>query len=296
MFKLQLRLRKVARPAAHWLMVPFACAQAALGSPEDKAEYTLFHPAPNSALREMSTDRPDKTESPYTVDAGHFQVEMDLFTYTRDHDTSGGANMSREEFSIAPVNLKIGLLNNVDLQFLWSSFVHQRTKERITGAIRTTSGFGDFVTRLKVNLWGDDGGNTAAALMPFVKFPTSQNGLGNNAVEGGIIIPWTASLPHGWGMGVMTEFDFNENSDTRNYHAEFINSITFSHDIVGELAGYVEFFSQVSQEAHSDWIGTADFGFTYGLSPNVQLDTGINLGVTRAADDINPFVGLSIRL
>jgi hypothetical protein len=38
-------------------------------------------------LRELSTDRPDKTERPFTVDAGHFQLEMDLFSYACDrHD------------------------------------------------------------------------------------------------------------------------------------------------------------------------------------------------------------------
>ena len=36
-------------------------------------------------------------------------------------------------------------------------------------------------------------------------------------------------------------------------------------------------------------------GFTYGFTKNVQLDWGANIGVTRAADDINPFVGMTIR-
>src|SRR6266436_4230281 len=54
----------------------------------DKAAYHLFNPTPREYLREMVADRPDKTESPYTVDAGHFQVETDLVSYTRDHDTA----------------------------------------------------------------------------------------------------------------------------------------------------------------------------------------------------------------
>src|SRR4026209_2035948 len=84
----------------------------------DKGQYTLFNPTPKELMREMSTDRPDKTESPYTVDAGHFQVEMDLFGYTRDHDTAAGADSRTETFSVGPVNLKGGLFNNVDLQIL----------------------------------------------------------------------------------------------------------------------------------------------------------------------------------
>lgn len=39
----------------------------------DKSGYHLFNPTPTALMREMSTDRPDQTESAYTADAGHFQ-------------------------------------------------------------------------------------------------------------------------------------------------------------------------------------------------------------------------------
>ena len=50
----------------------------------DKSRYSLLNPTPDALLRDMSTDRPDKTESPYTVDAGRFQIETDLVAYTHD--------------------------------------------------------------------------------------------------------------------------------------------------------------------------------------------------------------------
>jgi len=31
----------------------------------DKSDYTLFNPTPKAQMRELSTDRPDTTESPY---------------------------------------------------------------------------------------------------------------------------------------------------------------------------------------------------------------------------------------
>ena len=55
----------------------------------DKSGYTLFDPTPTSALRTFSTDRPAKSNSPVTVDAGHFQYETDLFNYT--HSNAGGS-------------------------------------------------------------------------------------------------------------------------------------------------------------------------------------------------------------
>lgn len=262
----------------------------------DKSQYTLFNPTPKELMREMSTDRPDKTESAYTVDAGHFQIESDLVAYTRDHDKEAGADTLMQSWSAAALNLKVGLCNRADFQLMIDTYNHVSIRDRVAGTRVRQSGFGDITTRLKVNMWGNDGGKTALAVMPFAKFPTNQDGLGNDAVEGGLIIPLAVELPMGWGMGVMTEFDFLEDATGGgDYHTDFVNTITFSHDLVGNLGFYVEFFSAVSTETNSEWIGTFDVGFTYAITEDVQLDFGLNVGVTDSADDLNPFLGLSWR-
>lgn len=261
----------------------------------DKNQFTLFKPTPAENLREFSTDRPDKTESPYTVDAGHFQFEMDIVTYERDRDTSGTPHTVTESWGVAPINLKVGLCNHADFQVVVDSYNHVRTEDREGNAVSTQSGFGDITTRLKINLWGNDGGATAFGLMPFVKLPSNQDHLGNHAVEGGLILPLALDLGHGLGLGLMSEFDFIQNGGNTDYHAEFVNSITLGADLVGELGGYVEFWSLVSEERDSPWQGTFDLGLTYGLTPNIQLDGGVNIGLTRSAPDIQPFLGLSMR-
>ena len=92
----------------------------------------------------------------------------------------------------------------------------------------------------------------------------------------------------------MTEFDF-VSSGADGYDADFVNSITFSHDIAGRLGGYIEFFSVASSASNSKWQGQFDLGFTYGVDDNLQLDAGCNFGVTSSAPDFNPFVGVSFR-
>ena len=273
----------------------FAGSLTGTETPADKRGFNLFNPTPASSLRELSTDRPDKTESPYTVDAGHFQIELDLLNYSYDRDSVDRADRTVENFAIAPVNFKVGLLNNMDLQIIVETYNIERTRARSARTREEISGFGDVTVRWKTNLWGNDGGETAFGVMPFVKFPTNQRGLGNDAVEGGIIFPLAIALPYDFGLGAMTEVDFVQDGENSDYHGEFINSITVSHSIVGELSGYVEFFSSVSTERDAQWVGTFDFGFTYGIGPNVQLDAGMNVGLTRSADDLNPFVGLSVR-
>jgi len=261
----------------------------------DKSRYTLWNPTPSEAMREMSTDRPDMTETPYTVDAGHFQVEADLFSYSYDRHNAARADEKVETWSYAIANLKVGLCNRVDFQLIIPTFNVVRVKDQSTGAARRQSGYGDMVARLKVNLWGNDEGRTAFGLMPFVKFPTSQDGLGNNAYEGGLILPLAISLPGGWDLGLMAELDLLQDSLGGSHHPEVFNTVALGHDIFGKLGGYVELTSLVSWETGSDWVSTLNVGFTYAVTENMQLDAGINFGLTRAADDYAPFVGISWR-
>ncbi len=140
-----------------WLPLSFALffttIPAVDGQPDnalpDKGGYNFFNPVPATMLRELAPDRPDKTESPYTLDAGHFQLEMDFANYTSDR-TDGTIVKA---WNVAPFNLKAGLFNNVDLQFVFNNYLHVRTEDRATGATSVQSGIGDFTTRLKINLW-----------------------------------------------------------------------------------------------------------------------------------------------
>jgi hypothetical protein len=287
------RLNK--RPGLAVVLVSVACLRASAqeenGISPDKGGFNLFNPVPAAWMRELSPDRPDKTECPYTVDAGHYQWEMDFANYT--YNESGGA--TTRAWNVAPFNIKAGLLNNVDLQLVFDDFLNVRTQGGATGASTTQSGVGDFTTRLKVNLWGNDGGPTAFALLPFVTFPTSTDNLGNNAVEGGMIFPLAIKLPHGFDLSLETAASFLKNDHDGGRHEEFINSFSVDHDIVGRLSGYVEFFSDISTESHSGWVGTVDAGLEFLVTENVQLDCGCNFGVTSAADNFNPFAGITMR-
>jgi len=287
-------LRRALIPAAFFCLLAAAGAAAAEDADKplpNKGGYNLFNPTPRELMRELTPDRPDKTESPYTVDAGHFQLEMDVVTFTLNR-----SNDERiETWNVAPVNIKIGLLNDIDLQFIFGNYLNVGTEDRQTHKMTTQSGVGDLTTRLKINLWGNDGGQTAFGVMPFVKFPTNTDHLGNDAVEGGVIFPLAVKLPAGWDLGLETGSSFLRNEQDRGYHAAFVNMATVGRELIGKLGGYIEFFSSVSTERGSSWVGTVDLGLTYGLTDNVQLDAGVNLGVTHSADDVNAFTGFTVR-
>src|SRR5262245_65062609 len=81
-----------------------ALAPAALAAESDKSSFCLFNPTPRELMRDMDTDRPDTTESPHTVDAGHVQAELSFADVTTDSE-SGTPNRS---WQVAPLLLRVG--------------------------------------------------------------------------------------------------------------------------------------------------------------------------------------------
>lgn len=268
-------------------------AQSSAPAP-DKSGYTLFNPTPADQMRALSTDRPDQTESPNTVDAGHFQIEMDFFNYTYNRDKSGGGNVRTRDLAVAPVNLKVGLLNNADLQLVVDPYVQSKTEDRVAGTSDKVSGFGDITTRLKINFWGNDGGSTAFAMMPFVKWPLSSSDVRNGDTEGGVFFMLGFELPAGWGSAVMTEVAFVSDG-AGGYDTEWLNSLTFAHDITEKIGAYFEVVVATSEAPGFRTQVQFDTGLTYAVSDNIQLDCGCNFGITEAAPDYQPFVGISRR-
>jgi hypothetical protein len=265
-------------------------AESSTAGKPDKSRYWLFNPTPRDQMRELSTDRPDKTESAYTVDAGHFQFETDLIAFTYDRDSGGVINRT---FAFNLINLKAGVANWSDLQVIVGGQYRVSTE---AGTETRSGGVSDVTLRWKFNIHGNDGGPTASGIMPFVKLPSAQAPLGNGKVEGGVIIPFAFEGPWEIGFATMAQVNFSiSDSNPNHYVPVYISSFTMGHSIVGDLAGYAEFFSQSKAESGSEWIATADFGLTWEFVKDWQADMGINIGLTPAADDWNPFLGLSAR-
>ena len=234
---------------------------------------------PARKLRDLTTDRPDRTESPITVDKGHVQVELDFVNVTQ-------VAASMRSYGFGAVNAKLGLSDNVDLQVVGQ--VHERTK---VGALTTSSTLPEVMARLKVNLWGDDGGRTAAALMPFVTVPTESSG----SVEGGLIVPLAIELGRGWGFGTMSELDVVRSETSASHQLNAVHSVTFGHDLTATVGMYGELAAELRNAAVKTVATTANTGVTLRVGDNLQFDAGANVGLNDHADRIRVFVGMARR-
>ncbi len=261
--------------------------------PPDKSVFNLLNPTPDADLRGFSTDRPDKSTSPYTVDAGHFQYETDLVGALYD-SYSPYNTRTREIFAGDPV-LKLGVTNNADIEIALGGYQNYSVKDRSAGTTSNFDGFGDVTVRAKVNLLGNDGGNLVIAVDPFFKIPTATRGLGNGAGEFGLTVPVQYSLPFNVTALAVTEFDDFKNANDTGRHAGFTNLINLSRPIFSpKLTAGVELWSQV-QTAHTPSQYSLDLSLAYLLGPNTQIDTASYVGLNKAAPDIVVYVGLSQR-
>ena len=238
-------------------------------------------------LREMSTDRPDATEGPSTVDAGHVQVEMDVV----NHTTNRLFGVRTKTWGVAAFNVRFGLRD--DLEFGVFVAPYTRTTEEPRGGPReTSSGFGDVTLRGKLNFWGNDGGASALGLIADLKLPTAARGLGNDSVEGTVLLPLGLELGRGRELGAMTGVDIRLRDSGSGRRGVWINTVTVGHGITENLAGYVEITSETGAGPQ---VATFNAGLTLKINANTQLDVGCELGLSRQADDAVVFVGLARR-
>ena len=258
----------------------------------DKSGYTLLNPTPDSALRPLTTDRPTKSNSPITVDAGRVQIETDFANFT--YDTFAGTK-TRTFQALDPV-LKLGVTNWADVEVQFNGLQTAVIGDGMGGVMRSR-GFGDVILRTKINVIGNDTGDLAVAAIPYMKLPSQLALISNGAVEGGVLVPIQYKLPSDFVILTVPEFDVLKNAANNGRHANFVNLINLSHPVPGikDLTASAEFFSSVSAERLSPDIYTADFALSYLVNPKLQLDIGLNVGLNRAAPNLQAYSGVSYR-
>jgi len=245
------------------------------------SSHWLLDPVPQNQMRELSTDRPDMTESPISVDAGHLQVEVDAAVLAVDRSLEANPGLT-----MLGANVKVGLTSSTDLQL-------------VLPAIATGPGGGaalipgDALIRFKWNLVGNDGGDFSLAVMPFVTmhFDTTDDAL---PLDGGIIVPWCFALPgdFGWGSQLVLE---GVRDGKGGFEPAVAVTTSVSHDIAWGLAGYLEAGAFMRPLVFTDSVVIASSGLTLALGGDAQLDGGVRVPVIASAGDVEGFLGFTVR-
>jgi len=246
--------------------------------------------ADDGGLHDLCPDRPGKGTGTCTVDAGHFQVEVDAFDATLQHEGS----VTTDTYIAAAPLLKYGVTDDWDIEVAFTPFEAVRTRD--ASGSDTQTGIGDLFLRTKFNLAGNEGGALGIAFEPFLKIPTANKELGNGTVEGGALLPLAYDLGSGWSIASTPEVDVLRNQSRDGYHADIINVVGIGRAFDGGVTlGAEAWESSELDPAGATQQYSLDFDAAWQPDSNLQLDGGVNVGLNRATPDVQIYAGVSRR-
>lgn len=224
------------------------------------------------ALATAAGLRAQVTESPQSLGSGRIQLRMDaisagLATHTAAPDQFQG-------LAFGTALLSIGLSPTVDLQVGTQLYV--RTTGSLAGIDHTHSGIGALTLRPKWTFLDNPDTGQQAAIIPYIMLPTHSSAVGNQAVQGGVILPWLYDLGHGASAGAMFEWDELRNQADTRYDSRWYASGYLKWSL-GQLVGaYVESTLSTSTAGSSTSYGTVGAGATLSVSNAFQWDFEIS--------------------
>lgn len=290
-----MRIKSSMRHLSLFLVVGFCAAlqggMASAGdSLSDKSRYSLFDPTPDGALRGFSTDRPLNAFTPYTVDAGRYQIESDFVFFGQSSDRT---TTTRTVQAFDP-EIRLGLTQFLEFNVVTSGILTDRTTSDRTGrTLSRDTGTGAVTLRARYNLVGNDIGPYAFTLIPFVSVPSGDGHFGNRKVEGGLTAPLGLSLPYDFTLILQSQVQAVHNG-SGNLFASFTDVAYLQHAIPGvkNLSGVVEFTAINNADRLTADTYTFDTALAYLVDTNTQLDIGAFVGLNRAAPEFQLAAGI----
>jgi hypothetical protein len=262
-------------------------------SPYDSAHFSWRKPVPHNRLRPLRPDRPGTTESPFTVDAGHFQVETDLGRLINEPGSAD--DPQRRTWRGAYALVKLGLSRKTDLQVELPFYAAQ--KQRPTDASdwdQSQRGFGDMAVRIKHNFVGDDQkGPFAASVIGFVRLPTGTQGVSNTRPEYGIVLPVDVEIGDTYNLEAQLETDLEYNPESAQRYVRLMPSVAIDRQFGEKLGLLVEGAFPWNTEQHR-WHAQLNVAPTFNVTDNFQLDAGTHIALNMRTQR-EYFVGLTVR-
>lgn len=220
------------------------------------------------------------TEHPSTVAPGRFLLEMDALSLTLDREEGG----KYTAFGAGSAFLSTGLTDRWDVQVGAELFISQKYESG--NFTERDSGIGDVYVRTKYRFYDNPDTGTMAAILPYVKIPTNTGGVGNDALEGGFIVPWSTTLAGGFHCDFMGELDFLRNDADDGYDTYWYASASLSRSVTRAVGLYGEVAVGKSSGA-SATEGVLGGGVTLAVSENTWWDFAVYRGLSRGAADWN---------
>ncbi|MGA2412654.1 MAG: transporter, partial [Candidatus Binataceae bacterium] len=121
-------------------------------------------------------------------------------------------------------------------------------------------------------------------------------GIGNGAVEGGLIGPVAFNLPNSFVLLLVPEIDVLKDNLDGGYHDNYVLDVNLSREVIKNVTAYAEVWSDFNADPTARaTLVSFDTALAWVFTPNVQVDIGANFGLTSETPNIQVYGGLSRR-
>jgi hypothetical protein len=237
-----------------------------------------------SQVGDISTDRPDQSESPYLVDKGYFQMEAGI-TSENDEPVK---DFKTTTLSAPSLLFRYGIAKNVELR---SGIEVLTGKTTISGSSTSQSGMSPIMVGTKIKLFTEKGSAPETSLILSITLPFKDNSAFQSDYIGtDFRFVMTNNLTKRFTLSYNIGGEFGAGAPG----ATGIYTVSLGASIVNKLGGFVELYGFMPQKFSPDH--RFDAGLTYLILKNVQVDASFGFGISERSPDFFVGGGVSVRL
>lgn len=241
----------------------------------------------------LITDRPDQTESAYTVPRGLFQIEGG---YSYGRGTENGSDLTFQAFPEAL--LRFGVTDRFELR-LGVPGIEVNETDALTGQ-SDERGLVDASAGFKTLIAEGEGAVPRTAFIGTLFLPTGDDGFSSERADPAFRFVFSnalgesVSIGYNVGMFWLTEGDAAAELDTGSF---FDWTVSAGFSATERLGAFVELFgvTRVGGDGGARPVNALDGGMTYLVTPRLQLDASASIGLSSLAPDWTFGVGASYR-
>jgi len=234
---------------------------------------------------DLVTDRPDQTESSFTVPLKSLQIETGFIMEIDKTDL-----FSQISYAYNSTLLRYGLLENLELR-LGIEYMGDKITNRLNDDTYRLAGFSPLYTGFKLKVTEENGLKPEIAFLGGLVLPfTAGNEYKPDYSGANIRFAFSHTLTDRISIGYNLGAEWDGETAIPGYFYSFATGIGISD----KLGGFIESYGLILENGYKEHM--LDAGFTYLLIQNLQFDLSGGIGINNNAPDSFISFGLSYRI
>ncbi|WP_298686565.1 transporter [uncultured Sphingomonas sp.] len=232
--------------------------------------------------------RPSIGGSSCTTEPGQVHVEYSFADWQRDDQP----DQREDRIVAADILTRVGLGKDTELQLGWTSFGHDRTRDKTTGAVDAVNGTGDVTLALREHLTGEERKPFSAGVQAFVTAPTGRYPIGAGTWSTGLIVPVQYDLTKKIAVSFTGEADAAPNQSGDGRHLAYSGIAGVRYKLTDDISTYAELSVERDHDpAGHETIALAAFSTAWRPTKTLQFDILAVAGLNRSSPDIRLVTG-----